>query len=127
FRIDLLREALVAHQFADANAGATAFWSYAAADALELVCRLARTLGREAQQCLTRGRRGLADLHAAAHDAAASGGWPLIRRQCRVAFDQRNGADVEARLFRAGLAERNARALPETGLGARDPGEAVAM
>src|SRR5205807_4299013 len=74
FRINLLRETLVAHQFADANAGASAFGSHAAADALELVCSLAGALGCEAQQRLARRRGGLADLYTAAHDAAASGG-----------------------------------------------------
>ncbi len=87
-----------------------------------------RELARSARDHrLARGRRGLAQLHAAAHHAGAAGGRALIRRERGVAFDQLDAIDTEIELLGDHLAHRDAVAGAEVDLAGVDDHAAVAL
>ena len=81
----------------------------------------------ELDQTLARGRRRLADLHAAALDAVRAGGAALIGRQRGVALDELDLVDPDAELLGGDLRERNAQALAEIDLAGKDRDRAVAV
>ena len=86
-----------------------------------------RRLRGEIDQRLARGRRGLADLHAAALDAVRAGGAALIGRQRGVALDIFDLVDADAELLGGDLRDRDAQALAEIDLAAEDGDGAVAV
>jgi hypothetical protein len=99
----------------------------AAPDRVEFRRQLAGARGRERDQRIARCRRGLPDLHAAAHDAAAAGGRPLVGCQRGVALDQHDALDADAKLLGGHLRNRDPQSLPEIDLPRIDRHRAVGV
>ena len=118
---------LSADQFGKFDAGAAGPRSYFAVSGDEIAGRLVETLGRQLDQRLARGRRGLPDLHAAALDAARAGGASLIGGEHGVALDIFYLVDADTEFLGGDLRDRDAQALAEIDLAAVERDGAVAV
>jgi superfamily I DNA/RNA helicase len=123
-RIHLDVEAATAEQRGERDAAAVGCAHLAFAER-ELARRPLQALGREREESFARRRGRLPQLDAAAHDASAARGRPLVRRQRGIALDQLDAVDAELELLADHLPHRDAVAGAEVDLARMDDDRAV--
>ena len=125
--IELEIEGLAADQVGEARAGSAAPYAHRPVGSVEVGLRAREPRGGERDQRLTRRRRGLAELHAAAGDPVAAAGRALIGRERAVPLDHGDAVGRHAQLVAGDLAHGDAMAGAEVDLADEDRDGAVAV
>src|SRR5215470_11363341 len=127
FGINFQVEAALSDQGCKGNAGPACFRLYLAVNRNEIFGLAAEALCSEFDECFTRRRGSLPNLHATALDTARPGGPPLIRGEGCIALHIFDFFYADAEFFGRHFSDGNPQALPQINLAAEYRHGAIAI